>query len=74
MWCVGTFGAWLLGVRLRLGLPGVWAAMCTDEWCRGVVMLARWRSGAWKTKALVAGTDEPAVAVALSSIEQTEGV
>jgi hypothetical protein len=41
MWCMGTFGAWLLGVRLRLS---------------------------------VEGTDEPAVAAALSTIEQTEGV
>ncbi len=73
-WCVGTFGAWLLGVRFGLGLTGVWIAMCTDEWCRGILMLLRWRSGAWKGKALVLPVDETAVATALSSIEQTEGV
>lgn len=40
MWCIGTFGAWLLGVRMGLGLAGVWIAM----------------------------------AAALSSVEQAEGV
>jgi len=73
-WCVGTFGAWLLGIRLGLGLKGAWIAMCADEWCRGIVMTLRWRSGAWKGKALVLSEDETAVAAALSSIEQAEGV
>jgi putative MATE family efflux protein len=73
-WCIGVFGAWLLGVHFGLGLVGVWIALCTDEWCRGIVMLLRWRSGAWKNKALVLPGDETAVAAALSSIEQTEGV
>ncbi len=53
MWCIGTFGAWLLGIRLGLGLIGVWTAMCADEWSRGIAMLIRWRSGQWKTKNLV---------------------
>jgi Na+-driven multidrug efflux pump len=74
MMCVGTFGAWLLGVRLGFGLVGVWAAMCADEWLRGVVMTLRWRSGVWKTKALVGVIDETAVATALSSVEQNEGL
>jgi putative MATE family efflux protein len=73
MWIVGSFGAWLLGIRLGLGLTGVWIAMCADEWCRGICMLLRWRSGAWKTKAFVQPTDTTAVATALSSIEQAEG-
>jgi putative MATE family efflux protein len=74
MWGVGTFGAWLLGVHMRLGLVGVWAAMCADEWSRGIAMLIRWRSGAWKHKSFVQATDETVVATALSSVEQTEGV
>jgi len=74
MWCIGTFGAWLLGVQLKLGLMGVWIAMCTDEWTRGIAMLLRWRSGAWKDKAFVQAGDETVVAAALSSVEQTEGV
>ena len=74
MWCVGTFGAWLLGVQLKLGLVGVWTAMAADEWSRGIVMLVRWRSGAWKEKAFVQLDDETVVAAALSGVEQSEGV
>ena len=74
MWCVGTFGAWLLGLQLKLGLVGVWTAMCADEWSRGIAMLIRWRSGGWKHKGFVRATDEAVVAAALSSVEQAEGV
>jgi Na+-driven multidrug efflux pump len=48
MWGIGVTGAWLLGIRLHWGLIGVWIAMATDEWLRGLVMLRRWRSGAWQ--------------------------
>lgn len=71
---IGTFGAWLTGVRLGLGLTGVWGAMCADEWVRGIIMTLRWRSGAWKHKVLVEYRDDAALAVELSSIEQREGV
>ena len=53
MWGVSVVGAWLLGVRLGLGLIGVWVAMATDEWLRGVLMLLRWRSGAWRRMTLL---------------------
>jgi putative MATE family efflux protein len=52
MWGVSVLGAWFLGVRMRLGLVGVWTAMAADEWLRGIIMLLRWRSGAWKSKGL----------------------
>ena len=74
MWCVGTFGAWLLGIHLGLGLVGVWIAMASDEWSRGIAVLLRWRSGAWKNKSLLAPVDEAVVAPALSAVEQTEGL
>jgi putative MATE family efflux protein len=56
MWGVGVFGAWFLGLHLGFGLPGVWAAMAADEWGRGLLMLWRWRSGAWKARAFVTST------------------
>jgi putative MATE family efflux protein len=71
---IGTFGAWLAGVRLGLGLVGLWGAMCLDEWVRGIIMTLRWRSGVWKRKILVERWDDAALAVELSSIEQREGV
>jgi putative MATE family efflux protein len=70
MWGVGVTGAWLLGIRLGWGLTGVWIAMASDEWLRGLSMLRRWRSGAWKanTRLPAAGAD-----VAESSAVEIEG-
>jgi len=53
MWGIGVLGAWFLGLKLGLGLVGVWMAMAVEEWLRGLTMLLRWRSGAWKSRALV---------------------
>ena len=38
---------------LDWGLVGVWAAIAIDEWTRGLIMLFRWKSKAWKRYALV---------------------
>lgn len=54
-WGVGVGLAWLLGLKLGLGLTGVWIALACDEWSRGLVMALRWKSGAWRSKALVRG-------------------
>jgi putative MATE family efflux protein len=72
MWTIAVMGAWLLGVRLGLGLVGVWIAMAADEWFRGVVMLLRWRSGAWRRIALVRRAGAGAVA-AVAQLEVEEG-
>jgi putative MATE family efflux protein len=47
MWCVWVPLAWFLGLKLGLGLVGVWIAMLTDEWLRGVLMYRRWKSRRW---------------------------
>jgi MATE family, multidrug efflux pump len=39
--------AWLLGSKLGLGLPGLYAAMICDEWLRGLLNFARWKRGGW---------------------------
>ena len=47
MWGVWVFLAWLLGLKLGLGLPGVWLAMSADEGLRAVFMIQRWRRRRW---------------------------
>ena len=47
MWCVWVPLAWLLGLKLGFGLVGVWIAMMTDEWLRGLLMYRRWKKRRW---------------------------
>ena len=47
MWCVWVPMAWLLGLKLGLGLVGIWIAMITDEWLRGLLMYRRWKKRRW---------------------------
>jgi len=47
MWLVWVPLAWFLGLKLGLGLVGVWIAMLSDEWLRGLLMQRRWRSRRW---------------------------
>ena len=58
MWGLGVPAAWLLGVRLGLGLVGVWVAMAAEEWIRGIAMLLRWRAGTWQRMTLVCRADQ----------------
>jgi putative MATE family efflux protein len=53
-WCVATPLAFLLGLRLELGLVGVWLAMIVDEASRGLMNYGRWRTGIWRTKGVLA--------------------
>ncbi len=47
MGCVWVPLAWLLGLKLGLGLTGFWIAMITDEWLRGLLMYRRWKQRRW---------------------------
>ena len=58
MWGVGVGGAFIFGVLLKLGLVGIWIGVGIDEWTRGIIMLFRWKSGAWKNKSLVIEKEE----------------
>jgi putative MATE family efflux protein len=51
MWGIGVVFAYVFGISLHWGLMGVWIALAADEWIRGIVMLFRWKSGRWRTKA-----------------------
>ncbi|HEU4734265.1 MAG TPA: MATE family efflux transporter, partial [Kofleriaceae bacterium] len=70
MWGVGVTGAWLLGIRLGWGLAGVWMAMAADEWLRGVMMLRRWRSGAWRASSSLAAAGADVAEIAAVEIEE----
>ena len=52
MWCVWVPMAWLLGLKLGLGLVGIWIAMMTDEWLRGLLMYRRWKKRRWLAYAM----------------------
>lgn len=52
MWGISVAGSWLLGSVAGLGLVGVWIAAGCDEGFRAVLMLARWKSRKWQTKAI----------------------
>lgn len=45
---------WLLGLHFGLGLIGIWWAQAIDEITRGLVCLARWKTGRWTEKGVYA--------------------
>lgn len=55
MWGVLVPLAYLFGIVLGFGLPGIWMAMLIDEWIRGSFMFFRWKQKRWMTKRLVPG-------------------
>jgi putative MATE family efflux protein len=52
-WGISIALSYILGVSFGLGLPGIFMAFTIDEWTRGIIQLARWRSGVWKSKRVV---------------------
>ena len=48
MWGVGAFGAFLFGIVLGWGLPGILFGSLLDECARGIIMFFRWRSRKWQ--------------------------
>ena len=38
-------GSYFLGHAF--GLPGIFVVYAADEWCRGLMMMARWRTRGW---------------------------
>jgi putative MATE family efflux protein len=64
MWCIWVPLAWFLGIHMGFGLIGVWIAMMTDEWLRGVLMYWRWKTRRWlphakRSRAHVVGAIDP---------------
>lgn len=57
LWGVCVPLAWLLGSVMGFGLPGVYASFAADEYVRGLLMFARWRSGVWRKNRVVKTPD-----------------
>lgn len=55
MWGILVPLAYLFGIVLGFGLPGIWMAMLVDEWIRGSLMFLRWKKKRWMNKRLVPG-------------------
>ncbi|MCQ2054516.1 MAG: MATE family efflux transporter [Fibrobacter sp.] len=53
MWTLGLATSLILAFVVGLGLPGLWLGMASDELYRSFANIWRWRSGRWKSKAVV---------------------
>ena len=49
-WVVAVGLSYILGVKMELGLVGIWIAMCLDECIRAVVFSLRFKSGGWRKR------------------------
>lgn len=47
MWFFSVGVSWLLGIRLELGLVGIWLGLGLDECFRAIGMQIRWQRGKW---------------------------
>ena len=52
-WVVAVGGSYILGLKLGLGLQGVWLAMMMDELIRAVIFAIRFKSCKWKNKSMI---------------------
>ncbi len=48
VWGIALPLTYVLGVKLSLGLIGIWSAMVADEWFRAVVCIIRFKTEKWK--------------------------
>src|SRR5690606_9891575 len=56
MWLVAVPLSYVLGLRMGLGVVGVWLAMACDECLRGYITHRRWLSGVWQRYCVREGT------------------
>jgi len=48
IWGVRVLGVYILGMKLNLGLVGVWIAYALDVTVRGIILMIRFMKGKWK--------------------------
>lgn len=54
MWGIGVTVGYAAGIVMGLGVAGVFLGTAADECIRGFIAMARWKSGKWRGKAVVA--------------------
>ena len=59
---------YLLTNVFHLGVPGIFLALCADEWLRGLLMAGRWRSRRWEKAVLI--KQKPSLPVELPEIQE----
>ncbi|MGP1958150.1 MAG: MATE family efflux transporter [Arsenophonus sp.] len=52
MWCIAIPISYFLGLKMEMGLLGIWIGFLCDEWLRGLINAWRWHSKRWQTKRL----------------------
>ncbi|MGP1939286.1 MAG: MATE family efflux transporter [Arsenophonus sp. ET-DL9-MAG3] len=52
MWGIAIPISYFLGLKMEMGLLGIWFGFLCDEWLRGLTNAWRWRSKRWQTKRL----------------------
>lgn len=58
MWIFGVGISYILGIKMGLGLIGIWIGFALDEWVRAILVLIRWKSRAWEGKSFALSTLE----------------
>lgn len=48
IWGVRVLGAYVLGIKLNMGLVGIWIAYALDVTVRGIILMIRFINGKWK--------------------------
>lgn len=52
MWGVSIPLGYFLGIKMEMGLIGIWIGFFCDEWLRGLANAWRWKSKKWQSKRL----------------------
>lgn len=52
-WAIAVGLGYVFGIKLGLGLAGIWIAMAIDEVVRAIIFIFRWGSGKWRRYNLI---------------------
>ncbi len=58
LWVVSLPFSYAMAIPAHLGLIGVWIAYAIDEALRSILMIYRWHSGIWRSKAVISTAED----------------